>query len=448
MLPCVCIVGKPNVGKSTLFNRLCNRRIAITDSTAGVTRDNISAVTVLHGMSIQCVDTGGIGLGDAALGAVVQLRSKNIMQSADLLLLVVDIGGITAEDEEVLQFVRMQNKRVILVVNKVDNDERQLMASVFYELGFSYTMIISASHGKGITALKQQMYQELCGNAAAKKDVSSTRHGSADESDTIADDNIGLAILGKQNTGKSLLLNYLVQKEHSLVSPIAGSTRDVVEAAFTFQDYRFRVLDTAGIRKRARVKEAVEYYSVQRAIHAVNEAELTILMIDATRELTEQDKKIASHIVKRGRGVVIALNKWDLVSKDKNRQNAMEDRIRFFFPVLYHVPIVPISALTGYGVSSLLKLLVCVRKELYTQISTAVLNKAMKCWILQTPPPSGKRPVKLKYITQVSTNPVKFLLFVNRKNAFPEFYERYLKNQIRRDFHLRYIPFFLEVRET
>ena len=435
----ICIAGRPNVGKSTLFNRLYGRRVAITDATPGVTRDAVRVEHELAGRPIQLVDTGGIGEGEEELSTHVYRRSKQEMAAADVVLLVVDANGITGEDRELVEVLRRTGRPAILVVNKVDNPGREALVGEFYTLGIPHVTPISATHGLGIDLLEETITTLL------------EEHTVCPPADIVVEDRgvapVRLAIVGRPNTGKSSLLNRLIGEERSIVSDLAGTTRDVVEARFRHRDTDFLVVDTAGIRRRAKVHENIEYYAVQRALDAIDAAELVVLVVDAPGGLAEQDKKIASRIAERGCGVVVALNKWDLLPDTANQREAITDRIRFLFPVFSHVPIVPISALTGEGIKPLLNRLVHVRGELHRRIETGPLNAALKRWIAETPPPSGRRPYKVRYITQVTTNPVRFLAFVNRKSGFPPFYQRYIMNRIRDEFGFHHIPFFVEIKE-
>ena len=440
----ICIAGRPNVGKSTLFNRLYGRRLAITDSMPGVTRDAVAVETEIQDVPVVLVDTGGIGEGEAELDTQVYDRSRREMERADLVLLLVDVTEFTGEDEELLNLVRRSGTPAVLVVNKVDNPERDQLVSGFWQYGIDEVVGISAAHGLGL----DELYDII---AAA----STARYGSrtdVEEEELPAEENpldrpVRLAIVGQPNTGKSSMLNRLVGDDRAIVSELAGTTRDIVEARFVFRGTEFQVIDTAGIRRRSRVNDNVEYYAVQRAYDAIDAAELAVLMIDATKGLTEQDKKIAARLAQRGRGVVVVLNKWDLLEDRGNQLNAITDRIHFLFPVFQHVPILPLSALTGEGVEALLKRLLHVRGQLHRRIETGPLNQALKAWLLQTPPPSGKKPYKVRYMTQVGTNPVRFVMFVNRTKGFPEFYHRFIANRIREELGFDHIPFFVELKE-
>lgn len=433
----IVIAGRPNVGKSTLFNRLYGRRVSITDHTPGVTRDVIRADIEFARITVTLVDTGGIGEGERELAGVVSDRSRGEIERADVVLLMLDALDVTSEDQELIDYVRRAGRPTILVVNKVDNTRREENVGEFWQYGFDQVVAISAEHGLGIDDLEEAVAPYLEGQESL---------GGTDARAAISKQ-IRLAIVGKPNTGKSSLLNRFVGEERSIVSELAGTTRDPVEATFEFRGERFLVVDTAGIRKKSRVSEAIEYYSVTRAIDAVEKSELVLLVIDVVEGLSDQDKKIAQRIVDRGRAVVVALNKWDLLENRKNQLNAVVDRINFLFPVFEHVPMLPVSATTGEGAEEILKALLRVRKEVHLRIETGPLNQALKRWLIRTPPPSGKRPIKLRYITQVGTNPVRFILFVNRTKGFPEFYLRYIQNQIRKELGFGHIPFFIEIRE-
>jgi GTP-binding protein len=434
----VCIAGRPNVGKSTLFNRFLRRRTAITDSTPGVTRDALRRSVLIRDIPVTLIDTGGIGEGEEELTRAVYARSVEEINRADVVLLILDVTEVTGEDEELIKLVRRSSTPAILVVNKVDNQDRDLSVSEFWQFGISPVVSISAAHGLGMEDLEDAIMPYL---------EDANRTGEVSEEQETESEALRLAIVGQPNTGKSSLLNRLLQEDRALVSDIAGTTRDTVEGAFQYKDTHFSVVDTAGIRRKSRVNESLEYYAVQRALDAIDEAQVVILMIDATKGLSEQDKKIASRVAERGRGVVVALNKWDLLNDTGNQLNALTDRIHFLFPVFQHVPILPLSAHTGEGVSRLLQMLVHIRQELNRRVDTGPLNQAVRRWVTETPPPQGKRPIKVRYMTQVSANPVRFILFTNRKKIFPEFYQRFLMNRIREEFGFHHIPFFLEIRE-
>ncbi len=456
-LPLVVIAGRPNVGKSTLYNRLLHKRRAITDPTPGVTRDCVDSVWEIERHEdidevdreddlspdssprsagllkvARLVDTGGFKLDREGLDAMVAARSVDAINKADLILFIVDAVASTPEDEEFAAILRKRSDKVVLVVNKADSPERDASAWTYAKWGFDPVIILSAEHGRNI--------DELVDAVGARLDFSSVRI--VDESRAP----IRLAIMGKPNTGKSTLLNRLVGEDKALVSEIAGTTRDVVEGRFERGRRSFIVLDTAGIRRKGKVSENVEYYSVTRSIKVVKDCDVVVLMIDAAEGLTEQDKKIAAFAVKEGRGVILALNKWDRMPEVKNAFEAARDRIRYFFAQMSWAPILPLSAKDGYGVDKLISTIVTIYSQLTTRVETSRLNKAVADWVEATPPPVGPRTrFKLRYAVQTSVNPQKITIFVSRPEAVTEAYRAYLRNRIREDLGMDKIPVMLEI---
>ena len=438
-LPSVAILGSPNVGKSTLFNRIIGKRRTITDRTPGVTRDPVETICTLNGISFNLIDTGGFQQkGSNELEEAVSRRSLELAGESDLILLVLDVGNISPLDQIFIEQLRPYNDKLILVANKVDTSERDSMVWNLYELGMEKIVGVSAAHGRNIAELKEQITtfiknEELTENKKSSQTV-------------IPDTDVRIAILGKPNTGKSTLSNRLLNEERSFVSEKPGTTRDVIEGNFTYKGSTFRVMDTAGIRRKSKVKNAVEYYSVNRAIKSIQRCDLVYLLIDAVEGLTDQDKKIASLVVKEGRGIILVMNKWDMLETIPNRIQAVKDRIVFIFPILKFAPIAPISAVTGYGIESLLKLSIKIKKQLNYRVSTSKLNQALKSWLFEYPPPVRGLNIKIRYATQVSSFPVVFVFFVNRTRGLPAFYSHYLINKIRKDFDFDMIPVRAEFR--
>jgi len=435
--PRIVIVGRPNVGKSTLFNRLYGRRRAITDSTAGVTRDVIEEECVLMGISVRLMDTGGVKAefsGD--FDKEVALRAVFSTDSADIILFVVEFGELSAEDYLIAEKIRPRADKVILVVNKVDTEQKEYLPSEFYSTGFGEPLAVSAEHGRNIDFLLERIIRRL-GKA---------KTGALEEKSQI--EQLAVALVGKPNTGKSTLFNRLSGGELSLVSELPGTTRDTVASILEYRGRYLRLIDTAGMRRKSRIVENVEYYSVNRAIMAMLSTDVTVLLIDVNEGLSEQDKKIANQAVNKGRAVVMAVNKWDDEVVDGARLKKLLRRIHFQFPVLSWAPIVPISALNGYGIERLLNTVVGVDKQQRRRVETSKLNKALGEWLNSKPIPTGtRRPYRMKYITQVSTSPARFVGFVNRKDGFPEAYRRFLVNQIKRHFGFDLVPVKLELRE-
>lgn len=443
--PRVVIAGRPNVGKSTLFNRIYGKRRAITDPTPGVTRDAIEENCSLAGIPIRLVDTGGVKAEYTdVFDNIVADRSMASLDDADLILFLVEIGELTAEDELLVDALRSRTDKVLLVVNKSDTPEKDYLASEFYSLGLGEPIPVSSAHSRNIGRLAEIVRERL---EVVIEEHSGDSVGEMDEEDE-GDTDLVVALVGKPNAGKSTLANRLSGEEYSLVSDVAGTTRDTVVGSAEHKGRKLRVVDTAGIRRKAKVSENVEYYSVNRAIRAMFEADVTILLMDADEGLSDQDKKITAQAVKKGRTVIMALNKWDERIPDPKKLKKAIDRVRFQFPVLDWAPLVPISALKGYGVPALLDTILKADRQQNQRVDTSELNRAVAEWVDLTPPPmKNGRPFKVKYVTQVSTKPVRFVAFVNRKTGFPDSYRRFLMNQIRREFGFTLIPIELDLRE-
>jgi len=442
--PRVVIAGRPNVGKSTLFNRLYGRRRAITDPTPGVTRDAIEEQCSIAGIPVLLVDTGGVKAEyEDSFDDIVAERSISSFNDADLILFLVEIGEMTAEDHFLVDELRSKSNRVILVVNKADTPEKDYQASEFYSLGLGDPVPVSSAHGRNMDKLADIVRERL-------EEVIESLEIESGEDDALEKDpqELVLALVGKPNVGKSTLANRLSGEEYSLVSDIAGTTRDTVIGKMDYKGRHLKIVDTAGIRRKARVAENIEYYSVNRAIRAMFEADVTLLLIDADEGLSDQDKKITAQAVKKGRTVIMALNKWDQKNPDKDELKKVTDRIRFQFPVLDWAPLTPISALKGYGISELLDVILKADRQQSRRVDTSELNRAVSEWVDLTPPPTRKgRPFKVRYVTQVSIKPVRFVAFVNRKTGFPDSYRRFLVNQIRREFGFTLVPVELELTE-
>ncbi len=448
-LPVVAIVGRPNVGKSTLFNRLLGRRKAITDPTPGVTRDPVRSDAEILGTRCLLIDTGGVLPGARGLDKLVAERSYGAINRAALILFVVEPGDLTAADQEFLEELRPFAKKTLLVVNKVDNSKRETEALALYELGLPELFMVAAAHGIGMPDLEEAIADRLA-TADAPNPEAPKRDAPADMMTRAAEsveETVKLALIGKPNTGKSTLANALVNEDVSIVSDVPGTTRDAVEAGFVHKGVCYRIVDTAGIRRKRSVDTDVEYYSVNRAVKAVEEADIALLLIDSVEGFSEQDKKIAAVTVRRGKGVVLVLNKWDLRTGTPNEFNAVVDRVRFVFPILSFAPVVPISAKDQTGLPDLLDTVNRVRGQLVKRVGTAKLNEALGRWVDKNPAPAGRRDrFRVKYITQAQVAPLKFVAFVNKKDGFPDSYAGYLRNQIRKDFGFTDVPFTLDLR--
>ncbi|MCL2479113.1 MAG: ribosome biogenesis GTPase Der [Treponema sp.] len=445
MIPIVVLAGRPNVGKSTLFNRLLHKRRSITDPTPGVTRDPVSMETVINGVNLRLIDTGGFKLDrddspEGELEAVVVERTLQAIKQSDLIILILEAGVITAEDEEFIDLLRPCQNRLIVAVNKCEGGRREADAWNLLSYGFEKILMISAEHGDNIGELEE---------AIAAKLGSLTRDSADDIQVPEFKQFIRIALLGKPNTGKSTLSNRLTASSASIVSGIPGTTRDVVEGTFAWKNRNFLVLDTAGIRRRTKITENIEYYSVNRAIKTIDEADIIFLIIDAQEGLTDQDKKIAALAHEKGRGIILVLNKWDCMPQIKNAFRAAEDRVRFLFPHMEYAPVIGISAQDGTGVDKLLDIAIRMYSQLNRRIETAELNQALEKWMEESPPPVGRQThFKIRYAVQTSANPVRFVFFVSRKQAVSEPYIAYLRNRIRETLGFPSIPVEIEIRSS
>lgn len=443
-LPRIAIVGRSNVGKSTLFNRLIGRRKAITSPEAGVTRDFIEARCSIDGRTAILLDTGGFRLQEHGIEALVSRRSLELLEQVDIILLVVDVTSVTPEDEEFIEIARPYADKIILVVNKVDNSRREEESWNLHSLGFRQTVAVSAEHRRNLDTLERAI-SEMLGSPAPNAQATENEETYAN---IEVRDEIGISIIGKPNTGKSTLLNTLMGFERAIVNPEAGTTRDAIEGTFSYKGKTYRICDTGGIRRKRSVDGDVEYYAVNRAIESIGVADIVLLTIDAREGVTDQDKKISSIAVRKGKGILLVFNKWDLMKDIPNSFQAVSDRTRFFFPLLDFAPFLPISALRNTGIEEMLDAVSKVWAQLNIQIPTGRLNAAMHEWIrLKRPPSDGKKIYKARYITQTGTNPVKFLLFANRARGFPKSWVSFVKNRIRSDFGLSAIPISVDIRE-
>ena len=465
-LASVVLIGRPNVGKSTLFNRLLRKRKAITDPTPGVTRDPVMAEAIIKDKKIKLIDTGGFKLDrddspEGELESLVVEKTLEIVRNADLVVLILEAGEITPEDEEFIAFLRPYKDKMLAVVNKCEGGRREADAWNLLSYGFDRIFMISAEHGDNISELTDAIAQRLAfitaNNAADKAGGQSAAAagGSTDADDKFLPDNyitdnyIRIALLGKPNTGKSTLSNHLTSSNSSIVTNIPGTTRDVIEGSFIWKKKQFMVLDTAGIRRKTKVNDNIEYYSVNRAIKTIDEADIIFLIIDAQEGLTDQDKKIAALAHDKGRGIILVLNKWDTMPQLKNTFQAVEDRIHFLFGQMEYAPVINISAEQGSGIDKLLQTAVKMYGQLTRHIETAELNQAIEKWIEDTPPPTGRQTrFRIKYAVQASSNPVRFIFFVSRKDALSDSYAAYLRNRIRSSLGFSLIPVTIEFRSS
>ena len=440
-LPTVVIAGRPNVGKSTLFNRFMHRRLAIVDPTPGVTRDPVEAMAFIMGKPVHLVDTGGYKLDrdptsrESEMDELVVQKTVATIKTADKILLLLESGVITGEDEEFIHLLRPYWNRLIVAVNKCEGGKGEDVSWNYLQYGFKELVFISADHGDHITDLAKKIVSDL--------DFSKVEEGEKPQAP------IRIAILGKPNTGKSTLSNRLTHSEKSIVSDYAGTTRDVVEGKFSYAGRNFEIMDTAGIRRKKKVHENVEYYSVNRAIKTLDKCDVVFLMIDAQEGLADQDKKICSLAYERGRGIIFVLNKWDTQEQSKKTLRSTVDYIKTMFGHMNWAPILPLSALHGEGIKDLLNKAIELYEQLTRRVETSALNKALADWLFHYPPPASKAiHFKIRYMTQTSSNPVSFRIFCTSPDNVPESYVTYLKNSIRKDLGFDQIPVELNLKPS
>lgn len=425
--PLVAVVGRPNVGKSTLFNRLAGKRISIVEDTPGVTRDRIYCDVEWLNHKFMLVDTGGIEPNsEDVILKQMRLQAEIAIDTAQVIVFMVDgKEGVTPADYEVADMLRKSKKPVLLVVNKIDNLALEDNKYDFYALGFGDIVTISATQSLGLG----DMLDEI---------VKFFPEADADEDDSPE---IKVAIIGKPNAGKSSLLNRLTGEERAIVSDIPGTTRDAIDSYVEIGEDKFLFIDTAGIRRKSKVKEEVERYSVLRALSAVDRADVCLIMVDANEGVTEQDEKIAGIAHEAGKGVIIVVNKWDLIEKDDKTMNEFTKDIRRDLAYLSYAPIIFISAKTGQRLPRLIELIKYVADQHSMRVKTGALNEVISEAVMMKQPPLEKGKVlKIYYATQVSTKPPTFVFFVNDINCVHFSYGRYLENQLRQHFGLEGTP--------
>ena len=432
--PVVCIVGRPNVGKSTLFNRITGKRIAITEDTPGVTRDRIYSEAEWLNKYFTLIDTGGLEPeSEEIIPLNIKRQAEIAIETADVILFVVDgLDGVTTTDRDIADILRKSGKEVLLVCNKIDSKKSSENIFEFYELGIGDPLLVSAEQGLGIGDLLDEII----------------KHFPEHKDTEYHEDIIKIAVIGKPNVGKSSLINNILGEDRVIVTNIPGTTRDAIDTYFTYNEDHYLFIDTAGLRRKRSIYENVERYSVVRTLTAVDRSDICILVIDATEGITEQDTKIAGYAYEQGKGMIIAVNKWDIVEKETNTSRDMEREIRNKLGFITYAPIVFISAKTGKRINKLFELIKVVNNNYNLRISTGVLNDIINEAVILNQPPSDKgNRLKIYYGTQVAVRPPKFVIFINKKELMHFSYERYLENQIRQYFGFEGVPIKLEMRE-
>ncbi len=417
----VAVVGRPNVGKSTFINRLVGNRQTIVFDMPGVTRDRqyLDVEWLRHNFTV--IDTGGIILGEKdSLLKEVQSQVKIAIEEADVIVFIVDLkAGITSMEEEIAQALRVTKKPIILVVNKVDNDAQEIMATEFYELNMGEPLTISSIHGTGISVVLDRICEHFPETTLEEEDDLITK----------------IAIVGRPNVGKSSMVNAFLGSERLIVHDSWGTTRDSIDTNFTYYEKKYILIDTAGIRRKARVDYGVEQFSVARSIKSMERADAIVIVIDATTGVTEQDQRIAGIAEDKGKACVIAVNKWDLVEKGNTTLNEYTDDLRTKLHFIKYAPIVFTSAITKKRLFNILEVIQSSVEENNRRVTTGLLNQIINEAMALNPPPTDKgRSPKIYYSTQATIQPPTFTLFVNNHELFQDSYKRYLENKIRESF--------------
>lgn len=430
--PVVAIVGRANVGKSTLFNRIVGERLSIVEDVPGVTRDRLYAKADWNGVFFDLIDTGGIEMDEEdEIGNLIRVQAQLAIDQADVILFLVDgRTGVTLQDEYVAEFLRKSRKPVVLAVNKLDHVTHHAASFEFYQLGFGDPIPLSAEHGTGTGDILDVVVEQLP-ISPEKED----------------DDSIRIAFIGRPNVGKSSLVNRLLGEQRVMVSDVAGTTRDAVDTALEFEGEQYILVDTAGLRRRGKVYENIEKYSVLRAVRAMERADVCFVVLDAVRGISEQDKRVVGYALDAGCAIAFLVNKWDAVVKDDKTSHRFDEQIRTHFPFIRWAPILYVSALTGQRVSKLLELSREISNNHAMRVSTSALNRVLSDAQVSVAPPSKKgRKLKLYYATQAAVKPPTFILFVNDSELSHFSYERFIENQLRDTFGFEGTPIRIRVR--
>lgn len=433
LIPIVAIVGRPNVGKSTLFNRLCKDRRALVDATPGITRDRLIAQVSWGDRSFCLVDTGGIEEEvQTPLKMQVRQQAQMAVEEADLVIFLADAKeGLHSGDATVVDLLRRSGKPVVYAVNKIDGPEQESAIYEFYGLGVERFFPISAAHGYGVRDMLDTLVEMLPPETIEQEETKGIR----------------VAIIGRPNVGKSSLLNGILGSERVLVSEVPGTTRDAIDVSLSLNDQTYLLIDTPGIRRRSKTREKIEKFSVLKALKSIDRCQIAVLLLDGSETITAQDVRIAGYIHQRGRGAVVAINKWDLVHKDSNKVAKVTESVADALRFMPYAPQLRISALTGKRVSNLLPTLNAVFSQYCTRVQTPAFNDALAAAVSRHEPPMhGRHRTKILYGVQVATQPPTFVLFVSHPEAIHFSYQRYLVNQIRKAFSLELTPLRLMLR--
>ena len=426
----VCLIGKPNVGKSSIFNRLIKEKKAIIMDTPGITRDRIYGIVNYNNKRFSLIDTGGISLGTDDFDKDILAQAELAIDEADLVLFVVDgLSDLDASDLHIKDMLHKANKKVIVVVNKLDNNKRFDNLYAFYELGFSCVLGVSAEHNIGFNALLDLIVEEI-------------------PEEVIEEDNtLKFCVIGRPNVGKSSLINALLNEYRVIVSDIAGTTRDAIDTKFKYNHEEFTVIDTAGMRKKGRIYESVEKYSLIRSLKAIERSDVCVVVIDASTGIIEHDKHIISYAIEAGKGIVIAVNKWDTVKNPDGAIKDWKELIKYEFQFVPYTKVVFLSALTKKRISTLMPEVISAYENNKKEVKTSVLNNIiMEAVSIHIPPSYKGKRLKIYFVSQTDSKPPKFTFQVNDKKLVHFSYERYLENQIRENIDLTGTPIILQFK--
>ena len=428
-LPTVALVGRPNVGKSTIFNKLVGEKISIIEDTPGVTRDRIYSEASYKNYRFNVIDTGGIDSSNEEFNDNIKIQAEIAIDEADVVLFVVDgKEGLTSNDYIVRDMLRNSGKKVIVVINKIDNKKTEENIYDFYELGFDSYIPVSGEHGIGFF----ELFDEIVGNFSPNDNV-------------VEDKRLKFSVIGRPNVGKSSLINALLNEERVIVSNVAGTTRDAIDTILKYNGEEFIIIDTAGMRKKGKVYENIEKYSLMRSMKAIDRSDLCLLVINAEEGIIEHDKHIAGYVLEKGKGLIIVVNKWDKLENPSIKEYTQKIRNEFQF--LSYAPIVFVSALTKKRIHTIMPEVLKVGENINREISTSLLNDVIsEAYLLNIPPSYKGKRLKIYFTNQSGTKPPKFTFHVNNKGLVHFSYERYLENKLRENFELEGTPIVLQFK--
>lgn len=430
--PVVAIVGRPNVGKSTIFNRIVGERVSIVEDIPGITRDRLYSAADWLTHEFNIIDTGGIEIGDEPFLEQIRQQAEIAIQEADVIIFLTNgREGVTSADEQVAKILYKTKKPVVLAINKIDNPDMRGMIYDFYSLGFGEPFPISGSHGLGLGDLLDEVAKNF---------------PKIDEEE-YPENIIKFSLIGRPNVGKSSLVNSFLGAERVIVSEIAGTTRDAIDSIYEYDEQPYVIIDTAGMRKKGKVYETTEKYSVLRALRAIERSDVVLVILNAEEGIQEQDKKIAGYAHEAGKAVIIVVNKWDAIEKDEKTMNTMTKTIREHFLFLDYAPIIFVSAVTKQRVHSILPVINRVSENHAMRVTSSVLNEVIEDAVARNPAPTDKgRRLRIYYVTQVAIKPPTFVVFVNEPDIMHFSYERFLENRIRESFDFEGTPIRLITR--